>query len=136
MMTSNAYDKYKEQTVMTMTHGEMLTKLFDASIMQMNAATGFIAAGDISSTNTALQKAQNIFGYLQVTLDKKYPISQSLFSLYSFFTQQCIEANIHRDVKPLRDIIPLVEDLRDTFVQGDKLARMEKQPAMPNVMMG
>lgn len=136
MTMNNAYDKYKEQTVMTMTHGEMLTKLFDASITQMKAAVGHIGAGEIAATNTALQKAQNIFSYLQATLDKKYPISQSLSSLYSFFIRQCIDANIHKDTKPLSEIIPLVEELRDTFVQGDKLARMEKQPATPSVMMG
>ena len=136
MTSNNAYDKYREQSVMTMTHGEMLTKLFDGALKQLNAGILCIRSGDAAGANTALQKAQNILGYLQMTLDRKYAISENLSSLYTFFIEQSISANIRKDVKPLEDIIPLITELRDTFIQGDKLARMEKQQTAPAVRIG
>ena len=143
-MATNPYSKYQEQSVMTMTHGEMLTKLYEETIKQIHTAIRAIQANDASMANLCLQKSQRIIAYLQATLDMKYPISANLASLYVFFNEQLIRANIKKEVKPLEDILPLIEELRDTFVQADKLARMEKQPHAaatpslhtPTVMVG
>jgi len=40
-MVQNPYQKYQQQSVMTMTPGEMLLKLYDGTITQLNAAKQF-----------------------------------------------------------------------------------------------
>lgn len=112
---------------MTMTRGEMLLKLYDESIKQLNNAIYFINEKNMQDAGQALQKAQLVIDYLRSTLNEKYPISGNLKSLYRFFSEQIVSANVRRDVKPLEDIIPLIQDLRDAFAQADKQVRMEKQ---------
>ena len=124
-MANNPYEQYQKQSVMTMTQGEMLTKLYEEIIKQLSGAVVFIDSKDFSKANQALQKAQKIFNHLKVTLDHKYRISQNLDSLYNFFIQQIILANIRKEVKPIQDIIPMVEELRDTFIQADRIARKQ-----------
>lgn len=128
-MAYNPYNKYASQSVMTMTHGEMLTKLYEATILNMNLAIKGISEKDIPASNLALQKAQKILNYLTVTLDRQYPISNNLAALYDFFNRQLIAANVKKDASLIQEIVPMVEELRDVFIQGDKLSRMENSPA-------
>lgn len=126
-MPANPYDKYKEQSVMTMTHGEMLTRLYEEVIKQLNMGVLGIDQKNYNGTNEALKKAQRIINYLKATLDFKYDIANNLASLYDFFNQQIISANIKKNSRFLEEILPMVEELKDAFVQGEKLARMGKQ---------
>lgn len=124
-MAYNSYNKYASQSVMTMTHGEMLTKLYEATILNMNLAIQGISEKDIPTTNLALQKAQKILNYLTATLDRQYPISNNLAALYDFFNRQLIAANVRKDASIIQELVPMVEELRDVFIQGDRLSRIE-----------
>ncbi|MEG1125252.1 MAG: flagellar export chaperone FliS [Oscillospiraceae bacterium] len=132
----NPYTRYTEQSVMTMTNGEMLVRLYDETAKQMNAGLSHIANNDVLATNTALQKARTILNYLTQTLDFKYPISQNLSSLYEFFTRQIVLANSHMDAQPVLDVIPMIEELRDTFAQSEKIVRMQQGARQPMTMGG
>ena len=122
-MPVNPYQQYQRQSVMTMTQGEMLTKLYDEVIKQMSGAKICLTEKDLSGVNNALQKAQRILFYLKSTLDFKYEISGNLDALYDFFIERIVQANLKKDAAMLDEIIPMFEDLRDTFVQADRNAR-------------
>lgn len=122
-MVLNPYQKYQQQSVMTMTQGEMLTKLYDEIIKQLSAAKEFIAQENPEEVNKALQKAQRILAHLQVTLDKKYEVSESLNALYDYFIWRIIDANLHKEVAPIEEVLPMITDLRDTFIKADRTAR-------------
>ena len=122
-MPVNPYQQYQRQSVMTMTQGEMLTKLYDEVIKQMSGAKICLTEKDLSGVNNALQKAQRILFYLKSTLDFKYEISGNLDALYDFFIERTVQANLKKDSAMLDEIIPKIEDLRDTFVQADRNAR-------------
>ncbi|MFR1111479.1 MAG: flagellar export chaperone FliS [Anaerotruncus colihominis] len=122
-MPVNPYQQYQRQSVMTMTQGEMLTKLYDEVIKQMSGAKICLTEKDLSGVNNALQKAQRILFYLKSTLDFKYEISGNLDALYDFFIERIVQANLKKDAAMLDEIIPMIEDLRDTFVQADRNAR-------------
>ena len=122
-MPVNPYQQYQSQSVMTMTQGEMLTKLYDEFIKQMSGAKICLTEKDLSGVNNALQKAQRILFYLKSTLDFKYEISGNLDALYDFFIERIVQANLKKDAAMLDEIIPMIEDLRDTFVQADRNAR-------------
>ena len=122
-MPVNPYQQYQRQSVMTMTQGDMLTKLYDEVIKQMSGAKICLTEKDLSAVNNALQKAQRILFYLKSTLDFKYEISGNLDALYDFFIERTVQANLKKDAAMLDEIIPMIEDLRDTFVQADRNAR-------------
>lgn len=122
---TNPYERYKQQSVMTMTQGEMLTKLYDEIVKQLTGGSICIENKDIVGTNQALQKAQKILNHLKFTLNYDYPISGNLCALYDYFIERIVAANIHKDTAPLEEVIPMVEELRDTFVQADKQARTQ-----------
>ena len=122
-MPVNPYQQYQRQSVMTMTQGEMLTKLYEEVIKQMSGAKICLTEKDLSGVNNALQKAQRILFYLKSTLDFKYEISGNLDALYDFFIERTVQANLKKDAAMLDEIIPMIEDLRDTFVQADRNAR-------------
>lgn len=122
-MYRHQYQTYRQQSVMTMTQGEMLKRLYDEIITQLNAATIYIKEKEISKTNEALKKSQKIFYHLKGSLDFQYEVSNNLNALYDFFIEQTIQANVKKDATPLADVIEMVTDLRDTFVQADRLSR-------------
>lgn len=122
-MQNNPYQKYQEQSVMTMTQGEMLNKLFDETIKQLSAGQQAIADKDFETSNRALQKAQAIINYLRQNLNHQYEISESLDAMYEYFTYCIVQANIRKETKQLEEIIPMVIELRDAFIQADRSTR-------------
>ena len=109
-MVLNPYQKYQQQSVMTMTPGEMLTRLFDEQ-------------KDYAQANDALQRAQRILRHLDATLDRQYEVSHGLSALYDYFIRRTVEANIRKEDAPIDEILPMVIELRDSFIQADRLAR-------------
>lgn len=122
-MLQNPYQKYQQQSVMTMTPGEMLLKLYDETIKQMHGAIQFIEQKDYRKSNDALQKAQRILKHLDATLDHKYPISQQLTDLYQYFVTVLTQANVKKDISLIQEILPLIEDLRDAYQKADQNVR-------------
>jgi len=122
----NPYEKYKQQSVMTMTQGEMVVRLYEEIINQLSRAVNCIREKDIEGTNASLQKCQRIINYLKSTLNFKYEVSSNLSSLYDFFNEQIIKSNLKKDTQPIEEILPLVSELKDTFAQGERLSRMQQ----------
>lgn len=120
---SNPYKQYKTQSIMTMTKGEMLTQLFDGAIKNLSAAIVAVESKDYQTANEKFQKAQRIVNYLRETLDKSYQVSEGLSALYEFFIHQIIRSNVRKDTGPVKEIIPMLTELRDTFITADKATR-------------
>lgn len=122
-MPVNPYQRYQQQSVMTMTPGEMLLKLYDEVITQLTAVRQFNEEKDYEKSNASLKKAQRIIRYLDQTLDPQYEISGSLSALYDYFIRRLVDANLHKDNAPIDEVLPMVEELRETFAQADKSNR-------------
>lgn len=119
----NPYEKYQQQVVTTMTQGDMLLKLYDETLKQIDIARAAIGAGNVTQMDAAITKAEKIIRYLRSQLDFRYPVSNDLSKLYDFFNTQLVMANVKKDVQHLDDIQPLVRELRETFDQCAKLER-------------
>lgn len=119
-MPVNPYQKYQQQSIMTMTPGELLLKLYDETVKQLRYGEDALQQKQYERANASLQKAQRIVSHLNKTLAMEYEISQNLEALYDFFNYKITQANVHKDATHIAEILPMVTELRDAFAQADK----------------
>lgn len=121
-MNANPYQTYKQQTVLTMTPGQILLYVYDELIKQINFAKLGFQDNDINVINRSLQKSQKIIHVLQSTLNQDYSISKNLNDLYDYFNYVLINTNIKKNADGLDDVLSMVVELRETFAEADKLS--------------
>lgn len=109
-----------------MSPGEQVVLLFNEAIKNMRLGAKMLRDENFETAEKCTEKSKRIFDYLIKSLDRKYEISQSLYQFYSFFNREIIRAEIRRDAEVLEQTIPLVEEMRDTFSQAEKLSHMNK----------
>ncbi len=122
----NPYEKYQRQMVSTMTQGDMLLKLYDETLKQIEIAHYAIISGNTEDMQKAIDKATKIIRYLRSVLDFKYSVSTALSKLYNFFETQIVIAGVKRDTKNLDDVAPLIRELRNTYSQCTKMNRSSR----------
>lgn len=122
-MMNQAYQNYKNQTVMTMTQGQMLAAVYDELIKQLSLSLRAFEKNDIPEINRSLQKSQMILNELRATLNFHYSVSNNLNDIYNFFYRAIINANVKKDASEIGDILQMVTELRNTFAEADKLSR-------------
>ena len=98
MMNSYGYQQYKQQSVNTMTKGEMLVLLYDEAIKRLTRAEMALKNGDYVLFDESVIRVKDIFRYLSDTLDKKYPISNDLIRLYDFFAYEFARLHAGRNI--------------------------------------
>lgn len=123
---TNPYEQYKKIAVNTMTKGELLVLLFDEAIKKLNQSIILMEHGDYDNSKINLEKTRKIFNHLIVTLDDKYQISQELVDMYMFFNTEIVKASLLKSTKHIEDILPIIKELRDTWVEADKLTKTNK----------
>ena len=116
---------YKEQTVSTMTTGEMLILLYDEMVKRLKKAEILARNSDFENFESEVKRAQEIVAYLNHSLDRRFEISKNLSSLYDFFNYQLIRVTASRNLTLIDELLPLIEDLRDTYRQADKLSKVQ-----------
>lgn len=124
-MNRNPYDTYKQQSVMTMTNGQLLLALYDGFLKQISLTSQAFTSKNCSDINTHLQKAQLILTHLRSTLDFKYEISGNLSALYDYFNTVLIQVNIKKDPTGLEEVYQMISELRDTFEKAEKQTRIQ-----------
>ncbi len=122
-MYSDRYQAYKQQSVMTMTNGEMLHMLYDGVVKAISYANVAFEKQDYAEINKQLKKAQEILVYLKNILDHKYPIANELEQLYNYFIRVVRTANAKKDPKDLDAVVRMILNLRDTYDKADRAAR-------------
>jgi len=122
----NPYQAYQKNSVMTMTPGEMLSKLYDKIIKELTISKINLQKKDFrlyADIDRSLKKAQVILNYLKSTLNFKYDIANNLNMLYDYFIEQILKANMQKDPNLLEEIIPMISSLQETYQKADKLSR-------------
>lgn len=125
-MPYNQILHYKEQAITTMSKGEQLVALYNEALKNLHYGSQMLKEENYETAQKCTEKSKRIFNYLSSILDDKYEISGQLYQLYYFINQEIIRAEIKRDASALDGIIPLVEELTDTWIQAEKLTHMHK----------
>lgn len=120
-MSPNGYQHYKEQSVNTMTPGEMLNLLFDELLKRMTRAELALKNQDYLLFDQSVQRSLDIVTYLKMTLDTKYEISAELTRMYDFFLYELSRIKAGRRQDVINEVKPLMMTLRDTFREAQRL---------------
>ncbi len=121
MGTFNRLDAYKETHIKTASGGKLILMIYDEAIRQLDIAMESLENNSYKMDNVSnsIIKTQDLITELIVSLDfeKGGEIASSLFSLYMFFNQQLMDANINKDVDILKKIRIYLTDLRTAWTE-------------------
>jgi flagellar protein FliS len=126
MQPANLYQQYKAQSLETLTKGEIVIKLFEEASKQISTAIFLTNSENSVKVYNCIAKAQKIIQALDFSLDMRYAISSELNDMYVFLYEKLGEAAVSKDVALMKDLLSLVDELKVTFRQADKLARVKK----------
>ena len=127
MAYSNALSAYKETRIKTASQGQLIIMLYDEAVKQLDRAIDLLLLNEsgkkdpsrIELISKAVLKTQEIITELMVSLDfdQGGEISKNLFSLYTWFNQELLEAHIAKDPKRIQNVRNLMNDLRGTWAE-------------------
>lgn len=123
-MQTNAYNVYKNNSINHSSKEQLLLMLTDGAVKFVKIGKQAILDKDIEKCNNVLQRTQDIFLELMVSLDQKGgDWAVQLYKVYQFINDKLAEANMKKDIEILDEIIPLIEDIRDTWHEAYKISK-------------
>lgn len=136
-MSVNPYERYKKASVETANQGKLVLMLYDGAIRFLNTALVALEQRIIDKTNNNIIRAQDIIWELMGSLDMEAggDIAKNLFSLYDFMNRQLIEANIRKNPEPIKQVISMLQQLREAWVivfQKETTSGLSQQPPAPD----
>ena len=124
MFGGNPYNAYKQNTVNTASKEQLLLMLVDGAVKYTKIARLSIEKRDIPRAHKDLVRVQDIFTELMVTLDRNGgQVYEDLFRVYEYIKTKLVEANMKKDVKVIDEVLPLIENVRDTWHEVSKKAK-------------
>lgn len=119
--------KYLTQEIMTASPAKLVSMLYDKVTLSLKEAIAAIEAGEVEARWRANARAMEILSHMWSTLDveKGGEIGQNLESLFSFMLSRLPEVDFQNDPEPAREVIELLEPLRESWRE---LAKRELEP--------
>ena len=114
-MYTKGFQQYKEQSIDTMTPGELLLTLYDELVKRLTRAELALDQQQFELFEQSVERSADIIRYLDMTLDRQYPISANLAKLYEYFDYELIRVKIGRNKTELERVKKMVSELRDSF---------------------
>ena len=117
----NPLNMYRETSIKTAGQGKLIVLLYDEAIKQIDRAISNLDSGTkkYDRVNSAIIRAQEIITELSASLDfdKGKDIASNLFSLYVYFNQQLMAANLDKDSQPIKPVRNMLFELRSAWKQ-------------------
>ncbi len=112
---------YKQTRVKTAGPGQLVVMLYDEAIRQLEAAAELLEKNtkQLDQVNNAILKTRDIITELMVSLDMENggDFAQTMFSLYLWFNEQLLEANLKKESRSVRIIAQQLTQIRDAWSQ-------------------
>ena len=128
-MDARGYQQYKQQSINSMTAGELLLLLYDELVKRSTLASIALDKADWPTFEATMDRCIDIVNYLDETLDHQYPISRDLSRMYDYFTYEMGRVKIGRNKAVLEQLRPMLADMRDTFRAAEKNSGSQEKRA-------
>ncbi len=124
---ANAYNAYKNNSVNYASREQLLLMLLDGAVKFTKMARQAISDKDIKKSHESLVKTQDIFTELMITLDQNAgEWAVNMYKIYDFIKEKLFEANLKKDVKVLDEVMPLIEEVRNTWQEAYEVSKGKK----------
>lgn len=125
MYTNNAYSAYKNNSINYASKDQLLLMLLDGSVKFSKIGRQAIIDKHFEKAHNNITRTQDIFYELMVTLDVNQAgdWGNKMMSIYRFIVDRLAEGNIKKDTQIMDEIIPLIEDIRDTWYEANRIAK-------------
>ncbi len=117
--------KYRDQSVLTMSRGELILRLYDEVLKNARFACRLFREENRTAAFRCTAKCRNILNYLTVILDRKYELSVPFNRMYSYLNGQLIRADTTGNPAGLEKAIPRFAELREAWSQSIRKSRIE-----------
>lgn len=98
---------------------EITALLYEACLTNLEEAIEDITNKDYVFANKKLQKANDILHRLGAGLNYEAGIiADQLDVLYNYMADKVVEANLHKDVSIIKEVLQIVEDLSSSWNQA------------------
>ena len=119
-MEMNGFQQYKDQTINTMTQGELLLLLYDELVKRLVRASLELDKELYEEFESNVDRAGDIVRYLDRTLDRRYPIAMDLHKLYDFMCYDLSRVKFGRNRTELERVTRMSRELREAFQSAQK----------------
>lgn len=132
MNVSDANLRYLEASINSASPEELIIRVYDALLLFCRQSLEVMDArpGDIQGRHDALRRAQRaccvLMGALRVDLDSELP--GNLLRIYEFWHHQLVMANVAADAQKVREILPMIAGMRETWAEAIRRYRAELAP--------
>lgn len=125
MQSSNAYNTYRNNSVNYASKEQLLLMILDGAVRFSKIGRQAILDKDIKKAHENIVKTQDIFYELIASLDvnRGGEWAKNMVALYDFIIRRLVDANIKKDADIMNEVIPLIEDVRDTWNEAYKIAK-------------
>ncbi|GAA0767777.1 flagellar export chaperone FliS [Clostridium subterminale] len=124
---ANAYNAYKNNSVNYASKDQLLLMLLDGAVKFSKIARQAILDKDIIKSHENLVKTQDIFTELMITLDQNAgEWAVNMYKVYEFIKERLFQANLKKDVKILDEVMPLIEEVRNTWHEAYEVSKRKK----------
>jgi len=124
---TNAISSYRETRVKTASQGQLIIMLYEEAMKHLDRGLDLLGAntggkknpGNIEKISKSILKVQEIVTELTVSLDFEQggDIAKNLFSLYTWFNKELLEANIHQDIHRLTSVRNQINELKGAWAE-------------------
>ena len=125
MSINNPYDKYRLNAINTATPAELTLMLYNGALKFCNQAMVAFEQDDYIKANKLIQRVEDIIREFQITLNRKYQISEQFDMMYDYIYRCLVNANIKKSVELLEEATGLIRTMRDTWKEAMKLAKQD-----------
>ncbi len=130
----NGYtNQYLANQIASASPEQLLLMFYDGAIRFTSLAMKAIEDNDIPKRTYYINKASAIVAELDATLDRSQDarLAENLDALYAYMLKEYMNANRDNDLKPLKVIVKMLKELRETWAEAAVIYRREQDgPAM------
>ena len=127
-------DRYLKDQVETASPEQILLLLYDGAIKFLRIARNALQAQEWEKSHQHLIKTQNILIELMTSLNMEMggDMARNLYRLYDYYIWSLVQANIHRDVDRVDEVLTHLKNLKQTWEQAIIAAAQELATSAPS----
>ena len=124
LVSTNPYQQYRTQGIMTASPAELIIMLYDGLVKQVQMGRLALEEGRDDDAFKALDRAQDIIEELAGSLDMEYEISQQIYDIYEFCHVTLYNTILSKSPVNLRGVVDIIGSLKEAWVAISKQNRV------------